>query len=379
MSVEKINLPKTGFVLVLRPEFFNICDESATAAALLSLFVFRFQGKQQAWLKSAAGKRGEDAPQEALLVRYKKEQLIQAIMGIGKEDRVVKGLKLLEAKGLISTHRNPNPSYAYDKAKFILVHPQAINSALLALSKDSENGALEAADSSDYQLDACSKNEFTLTEKYCEGDGKKPRAINKNIKNLNKKQTTISDTGPSDQPDQHDLVADQKSSICDVIAKRMELPTWMDRILVQRWYQSTIELRGVLSEEQILLAFRTLIIQVEQNRWDQAMVINNAIAGGWVRFYPCNRKGEPERNELPSEQWLQVHGGGERQDVMKGPAKAGQSRLCIREELAQIDSLFKLLSAAPTKTCRDQLTTQIKQAQIRLKKLEVDNMFPTKL
>lgn len=67
MSQEKINYSKSGYVLILRPEFCSICDEVATAHALLSLFVYQFECRQQDWARTRGGIAGKPAPVKFLL------------------------------------------------------------------------------------------------------------------------------------------------------------------------------------------------------------------------------------------------------------------------------------------------------------------------
>jgi hypothetical protein len=368
VSQEKINYSKSGYILILRPDFFSICDGVPTAHALLSLFVHQFEKRQQAWLRTRPGKAGKTAPIKFLLKGYRKCDLVQFLLGIGKDDRVVKAINLLVDKGYISIHKNPERGKGFDNTKHILVHPSVINEALEAAPGTSGFDEFYFYDDELFYLPD-PKNTPYVAGKCNDVGGKNPRQ-NKDIK-INKKKNKPDSPPPTKLAKTQCMQTTPSSdvgSILDVIAKKVPVPDWLDRGLFQQWYESILAIRGFLSEQQIILALKSLITQVEVNRWDQATVIEKAIAGAWVKFYPANKWSAPERNETPSSEWLAVHCGDELSGI-KEPL-SDDSRAYIQEKTSEINNLSRLLDSAKSKPCRIALTKQLNIAQEALRIFE---------
>lgn len=367
MDNNRVNINKKGYILVLRPEFYDICDQSCIASALLSLFVFRQEGKLDCWLRTEAGKSGENPPIEKLLSRYRTKDLVSSMMGIGKDDRVLKGIAFLVDKGFISIHKNPNPSLGFDNAKFILVHPDKINDALREKSNavDSKDGE----EVSIGEIKPCINdpdNKNTTSDFSGDVIPENRRPINKNIKNNLKKKHMGEEipkhgTGP-------DCSVVREEVVFRDLLKNLDVSEWIDIEKLQSWYQSTVSKRGFISEEQLRLALESLEQQVVNNRWDQSLVIDNAISGGWTKFYPCNLRGDPEYNTHPSPDWIAIHGKRIPPESDKKSPAGSQNK--IQNIVSEITQLSMLIKNSNDSSCVEKLSAQLLDRREKLKNIK---------
>lgn len=85
---------------------------------------------------------------ESLLQFHSHNELIEGILAIYGRGAVIAANKLLEEKGAISVHRNPNPRYSFDKTNYYLFHPDVCNAWLVSYKDNRFNNDQSGANCS---------------------------------------------------------------------------------------------------------------------------------------------------------------------------------------------------------------------------------------
>lgn len=123
-------------LLLIRKWQLDFCEGNACAAALLSFFEYWHCIKLEMSVKNAKANRiakeHDDIGynDESLLQFHNQQDLNNGILGIYGKNSICEAIKYLEDKEVITTHRNPNPRYTFDKTKYYLFHPDVCNSWL---------------------------------------------------------------------------------------------------------------------------------------------------------------------------------------------------------------------------------------------------------
>src|SRR5262245_30539905 len=109
------------------------CDGNLCAAALLSFFEgwhnhkLTQRDKAHQWNDTAEAHRDPRTQDESLYLWFTQEELEAGIFGLYGEHKIRQAIRLLEDKGFISTHKNPNVAYRFDQTKFFRFYPEAVN------------------------------------------------------------------------------------------------------------------------------------------------------------------------------------------------------------------------------------------------------------
>ena len=110
----------------------DFCDGNACAAALMSYFEFCHNGKlqqleQSRTLNDALEKTSQGRTQvETLLQWHTLPDLEKAVL-FYKREKIAQGVKLLESKGVIELHSNPDPRLWFDRTQHYLFLPEKVN------------------------------------------------------------------------------------------------------------------------------------------------------------------------------------------------------------------------------------------------------------
>jgi hypothetical protein len=110
----------------------DFCDGNACAAALMSYFEFCHNGKlqqlrQSKTLNDALEKTSQGRTQvETLLQWHTLPDLEKAVL-FYKREKISQGVKLLESKGVIELHSNPDPRLWFDRTQHYLFLPEKVN------------------------------------------------------------------------------------------------------------------------------------------------------------------------------------------------------------------------------------------------------------
>lgn len=145
MKTSCISHPEKESLLLIRAWQLKFCDNNACAAALLSYFEYWHGIKLEMTTKNrksndVAEAHGDVRTQdESLLQFHSHNELIEGILAIYGKGAVIAANKLLEEKGAISVHRNPNPRYSFDKTNYYLFHPDVCNAWLVSYKNNRFN------------------------------------------------------------------------------------------------------------------------------------------------------------------------------------------------------------------------------------------------
>ena len=118
----------------------DLCEGNATAAALLSFFEWwhnhnLVQQHKAHEANDTAEMHGEPRTQHESLWQWHTEAQMENGIKIASRKAITRALKWLEAQGYVTTGRNPNPRFAFDRTRFFLFHPDRINTALESLCR----------------------------------------------------------------------------------------------------------------------------------------------------------------------------------------------------------------------------------------------------
>ncbi|KKM96326.1 hypothetical protein LCGC14_1179210 [marine sediment metagenome] len=134
MKSSIINHPPNESLIIIRQWQLIFCDGNEVAAALMSFFEYWHNIKldikdQSEKANKVAVTHGDEPTYDTSLYQWHTEaDLIAGIQRIAKTGKTLsKGLDLLESKGIITIHKNPNPHYKFDKTRHFLFHPGPIN------------------------------------------------------------------------------------------------------------------------------------------------------------------------------------------------------------------------------------------------------------
>lgn len=108
----------------------DFCEGNICAAELISYFaswhdIRLNQSEKSRYANKIAQTHGDGGTQdESLLQFHSQEELKIALHNAYSVDSIRTGIRLLESKGVISRHRNPNPRYHFDKTTYYLFNPK---------------------------------------------------------------------------------------------------------------------------------------------------------------------------------------------------------------------------------------------------------------
>jgi len=141
MKTTCINHPTQERILLIRQWQIEFCDGNHCAAALLNFFEYWHNIKLEMSEKNRQANRiseahgDENIQDESLYQFHNNEELQAGILGIYGKTKIVEALNLLQEKGVISIHKNPNPRYHFDQTNHFIFYPEIINEYLFHRSE----------------------------------------------------------------------------------------------------------------------------------------------------------------------------------------------------------------------------------------------------
>lgn len=122
--------------VIIRDSYVKICDGNHCAAALLSFFEYWHNIRLEQSVKAEQANKiaemhGDPPTQDTTLWQFHTvEQLERGLIGLYKKKTIAEAIDLLVVKRFIHVGRNPNPKYAFDKTRWIMLRPSVINAAM---------------------------------------------------------------------------------------------------------------------------------------------------------------------------------------------------------------------------------------------------------
>ncbi len=129
MKTSCISHPANEVIVLIRKWQLAFCDGDFCAAALLSYFEYFHNWKIRAdehnkRANDIAEMHGDKRPYREDVFQYHTlDDFHKAILGLYSRNIIIKSLKKLEAKGAITTHKNPNPRYKFDNKIYYQFYP----------------------------------------------------------------------------------------------------------------------------------------------------------------------------------------------------------------------------------------------------------------
>ncbi|MDQ3687794.1 MAG: hypothetical protein M3430_19640, partial [Acidobacteriota bacterium] len=135
MKVSCITHPSNEHFIKIHPWQIDACDGNECAAALLSFFEYFHNIKLEQALKAKqandiAEVHGDRRAQDETLYQFHSEGELERGVVIYKRRSMYDALKVLHEKGFVTLHHNPYNRYKFDKTRYFLFHPEAVNAWL---------------------------------------------------------------------------------------------------------------------------------------------------------------------------------------------------------------------------------------------------------
>jgi hypothetical protein len=134
-----------GSFLMIRDEHLLVTGGNVVAAALIHIFehwhyhkLAQNQQNREA-NEIAEGHHDKRRFTETLYQWHTSANLELQLKGIGKKDSIIAARKLLVELGIISEHKNPNPSYRYDKTIHFIFHESVLAELIFKFYKPSSS------------------------------------------------------------------------------------------------------------------------------------------------------------------------------------------------------------------------------------------------
>lgn len=133
MKTSCISHPEKERLVIIRKWQVEFCEGNICAASLLSYFEYWHNWKLNTdeynkKYNNVAEMHGDSRfLSEDVLQYHSTQEMSDGILNLYGTRAIPEALKLLEAKGTISIHANPNPGYHYDKKKYFCFYPEVCN------------------------------------------------------------------------------------------------------------------------------------------------------------------------------------------------------------------------------------------------------------
>ena len=127
-----VSYPAEEPLLLIRASQLRLCEGNHCAAALLSYLEYWHsvrlgQIAQAEHHNKVAALHGDVGTQDTTLLQYHTENDIEAgLLHLYGRQTIRKALALLVTKRYVSLHRNPNKRYGFDRTRYFLFHPEAV-------------------------------------------------------------------------------------------------------------------------------------------------------------------------------------------------------------------------------------------------------------
>ena len=146
MQTSCVQYPANDPVIVVHRSIFELCERNYTAAAVLSYFAYWHNIKLEMQAKArqandVAESHGDKRTQDESLWQFHTEEDIEFHIMSASRKTIREAIRYLEERGFITTGSNPIPRYHFDKTRYILFHPDVVNSHAAELPNPSGNSA----------------------------------------------------------------------------------------------------------------------------------------------------------------------------------------------------------------------------------------------
>jgi hypothetical protein len=135
MRTSCIAYPESYYTLT-RQCCIDIAENDLCAAKLINFFVSWHDYKKANQPKVLRENKivqqhgGTELQDTSLLQHHTTDELIEGLIGEYARRNIANALQILDKKGFVTIHKNPNPKYKGDRTKHFLVHPEIIQKAL---------------------------------------------------------------------------------------------------------------------------------------------------------------------------------------------------------------------------------------------------------
>jgi len=151
-----IKFPKKSYYTVTYLCCAEIAENDLCAAKLINFFVswhdYKLSNQSRIICQNQLAKQdgATDLQDTSLLQHHTTEQLIEGLIGEYAKHNINKALQILDRKGFVTIHKNPNPRYKGDRTKHFLVHPETIQAELDRWEQNAKSASKQKDDFADY-------------------------------------------------------------------------------------------------------------------------------------------------------------------------------------------------------------------------------------
>jgi len=158
-------------IIIIRQSYIDLCDGNRNAAILMSYFEYWHNVKKSMAAKNqslndVAVKHGDEPVHDTSLYQWHtRQEIYDSCFHMVAINKIKEACLLLEEKGYISLHKNPNPKYSFDRTIFYLFHPERVNSDLnKTCDSYKQNVQMAQTEHADGPNETCSSNTEITTE-----------------------------------------------------------------------------------------------------------------------------------------------------------------------------------------------------------------------
>ena len=156
MESSVIKFPKESHYTVTHQCCVEIAENDLCAAKLINFFVswhdYKLKKQSQIIRENQLAKQqgARDLQDTSLIQHHTTEELTKGLIGEYGKNNIAKALQILNKKGFVTTHPNPNPRYKADRTKHFLVHPEVIQAALDRWEQDTKFAEQQKDNNTDF-------------------------------------------------------------------------------------------------------------------------------------------------------------------------------------------------------------------------------------
>jgi len=130
MKSSCISHPESERLVIIRKWQVEFCEGNQCAAAVMSFLEYWHNWKLESEhynhrSNQISEAHGDGHPYAEDIYQFHSiNEISEGILGLYGHKSITEALRLLEQMSVISTHRNPNPRYVYDKTKYFRFYPE---------------------------------------------------------------------------------------------------------------------------------------------------------------------------------------------------------------------------------------------------------------
>jgi len=134
MKTSCISHPEREPLVIIRKSQVEFCEGNQCAAAVMSFLEYWHNWKLDS---DTYNKKSNDISEvhgdsrslsEDVYQYHSLLEISDGILNLYSTKTISDAIKFLESKSVVTTHRNPNPRYHYDKTKYFRFYPEVYNS-----------------------------------------------------------------------------------------------------------------------------------------------------------------------------------------------------------------------------------------------------------